>query len=84
MQTKNNAPKPNVSSEEEMRRLRRLRRFEEDAAQYRAETVSTPMQMMTLEGNEFNQTVVGTSQKLEKNYLRLTSVSIDTAHKDYN
>lgn len=82
-QTKNNAPKPNVpaaprpivSSEEEARRLRRLRRFEEDAAQFRAENVSTPMQMMSLDSHDFNDTVVGTSQKLEKNYLRLTSVS---------
>jgi hypothetical protein len=83
-QTKNNAPPPQpkinkphaiVSSEEEARRLLRLRRFEEDAAQFKAENVSSNLQMMNLDGPDFNQTVVGTSQKLEKNYLRLTSVT---------
>lgn len=36
------------SAEEEAKRLRRQRRFEEDAAQFRAENVSTPMQQMHL------------------------------------
>ncbi|KAL7328853.1 hypothetical protein PS15p_207060 [Mucor circinelloides] len=71
-------PKPNkeqhkFSAEEEAKRLRRLRRFEEDAAQFRSENVSTPMQNMHIDGDVFNYTVVGTSQKLEKQYLRLTS-----------
>ncbi|KAI7890490.1 SAC3/GANP/Nin1/mts3/eIF-3 p25 family-domain-containing protein [Mucor mucedo] len=61
------------SAEEEAKRLRRLRRFEEDAAQFKADNVSTPMQLMSLDGNDFNYTVVGTSKKLEKQYLRLTS-----------
>jgi hypothetical protein len=61
------------TTEEELKKLRRARRFEEDAAQFRADNVSTPLQAMHLDGNGFNQTVVGTSTKLEKNYLRLTS-----------
>jgi hypothetical protein len=36
------------SAEEEAKRLRRLRRFEEDAAQFKADNVSTPMQLMNL------------------------------------
>ncbi|KAI8073756.1 SAC3/GANP/Nin1/mts3/eIF-3 p25 family-domain-containing protein [Thamnidium elegans] len=61
------------TSEEEAKRLRRARRFEEDAALFKAENISTPMQLMQLDGNDFNYTVVGTSKKLEKQYLRLTS-----------
>jgi hypothetical protein len=34
------------SAEEEAKRLRRLRRFEEDAAQFKADNVSTPLQQM--------------------------------------
>ena len=36
------------SPEEEAKRLRRLRRFEEDAAQFKADNVSTPMQQLHL------------------------------------
>lgn len=62
-----------VNPEDEQKRLRRLRRFEEDAAQFRADNVSTPLQAMHLDGDFNNYTVVGTSTKLEKQYLRLTS-----------
>ncbi|OBZ88123.1 THP3 C2A9.11c, partial [Choanephora cucurbitarum] len=70
LQTKNYLqPQRPISSEEEAKRLKRLRRFEEDAAQFRTQS---PM-----EQSDFNQTsgaaVVGTCQKLEKNYLRLTA-----------
>ena len=37
-----------MSSEEEAKKLRRLRRFEEDAAQYKAENMSSTMQQMHL------------------------------------
>ncbi|KAL9549397.1 hypothetical protein MBANPS3_005219 [Mucor bainieri] len=72
-QPKPNKEQPKFSAEEEAKRVRRLRRFEEAAAQYRSENVSTPMQNLHVDGDIFNQTVVGTSQKLEKQYLRLTS-----------
>ncbi|CEG83010.1 Putative Clathrin binding protein [Rhizopus microsporus] len=39
-----------LSSEEEAKKLRRLRRFEEDAAQYKAENMSSTMQQMHLDG----------------------------------
>jgi hypothetical protein len=56
LQQKNNLPKAPLAPkkteiltpEEEAKRLKRQRRFEEDAAQFRAENVSTPMQMMHL------------------------------------
>ncbi|KAI9485882.1 MAG: SAC3/GANP/Nin1/mts3/eIF-3 p25 family-domain-containing protein [Benjaminiella poitrasii] len=69
----NNILQQKISSEEEIKRLRRLRRFEEDAAQFRAENVSTPLNAMNLDGNNSNKTVIGTCRKLEKHYLRLTS-----------
>jgi hypothetical protein len=47
-QPKLNKEQHKFSAEEEAKRLRRLRRFEEDAAQFRADNVSTPMQMMNL------------------------------------
>ncbi|KAI7905121.1 SAC3/GANP/Nin1/mts3/eIF-3 p25 family-domain-containing protein [Cokeromyces recurvatus] len=71
-QPQNNILQQKVSTEEEAKRLKRLRRFEEDAAQFRAENVSTPLSSMSLDGNN-NETVVGTCRKLEKHYLRLTS-----------
>lgn len=36
------------TAEEEAKRLRRARRFEEDAALFKAENISTPMQLMQL------------------------------------
>lgn len=36
------------SAEEEAKRLRRQRRFDEDAAQFRADNVSAPLQQMHL------------------------------------
>ncbi|KAI8878344.1 SAC3/GANP domain-containing protein [Backusella circina FSU 941] len=61
-----------MSAEEEAKKLRRLRRFEEDKAQFKAENITTPPTHM--EGVAYeNRTVVGTSTKLEKQYLRLTS-----------
>ncbi|ORE09820.1 hypothetical protein BCV72DRAFT_247976 [Rhizopus microsporus var. microsporus] len=62
-----------LSSEEEAKKLRRLRRFEEDAAQYKAENMSSTMQQMHLDGPLVSDTIIGTSTKLEKQYLRLTS-----------
>lgn len=41
------------SAEEEAKRLRRLRRFEDDAAQFKADNVSTPMQLMSLVRDQF-------------------------------
>ena len=84
-----------MSAEEEAKKLRRLRRFEDERSQFKAENVTTPptpmvnqqcifinkayklnITIFNQDGAAFeNQTVVGTSTKLEKQYLRLTSVS---------
>ncbi|RCI01877.1 hypothetical protein CU098_002141, partial [Rhizopus stolonifer] len=65
VQTKNYLqPQKPLSAEEEAKRLRRLRRFEEDAAQYKSSSPVDPNSQLA---------VIGTCQKLEKNYLRLTS-----------
>ncbi|KAI9256952.1 SAC3/GANP/Nin1/mts3/eIF-3 p25 family-domain-containing protein [Sporodiniella umbellata] len=62
-----------LNDEEEAKRLRRLRRFEEDAAQHKSENMAAAMQQVQLEGPIVSDTVIGTSTKLEKQYLRLTS-----------
>jgi hypothetical protein len=46
------------SAEEEAKRLRRLRRFEEDAAQFKAENVSTPLQQMHLVSSLFISSII--------------------------
>ncbi|CEP18177.1 hypothetical protein [Parasitella parasitica] len=54
-QAKLNKEQHQFSAEEEAKRLRRLRRFEDDAAQYKADNVSTPMQMMSLVGQHVSE-----------------------------
>ncbi|KAG1464914.1 hypothetical protein G6F46_002540 [Rhizopus delemar] len=64
---------PQPGNEEEAKKIKRLRRFEEDAAQFKAENMSASMQQIQLDGLVVSDAVIGTSTKLEKQYLRLTS-----------
>lgn len=70
---KTNTLNQKQSAEEEAKRLKRLRRFEEDAAQFRSENMSSSMQHLDLDDSMVSDTIIGTSTKLEKQYLRLTS-----------